>query len=125
MPGDLPPTAKTCRADDLLALALAAGRDVAEAAAAAGVSERTAYRRLADPAFKRRVAELRAGMVDRASGRLADGMADAAAALRDLLGHPDGRVRLGAARAMLEAGVRVREAAELEARLAALENARR
>ena len=37
-----------CNADDRLALELAAGREVAEAAKQAGIGERTAYRRLAD-----------------------------------------------------------------------------
>jgi hypothetical protein len=42
--------------DELLLSALAAGSTVEEAARTAGVSTRTAYRRLADPAFARRLA---------------------------------------------------------------------
>jgi hypothetical protein len=108
-------------ADDALALALAAGRTAREAAAACGLSERTAYRRLADPAFRRRADALRADLVDRALGRLADGMADAADTLRLLLGARSESVRLGAARALLEVGAKLRESVDLEQRLRAVE----
>jgi hypothetical protein len=106
----------------VLALALAAGQTVRLAAEAAGVSERTATRRSADPAFRRRVGELRADMVARSVGRMAEGMSDAADVLRALLapGTPPA-VRLGAARSLLELGVRLRDSVEIEERLAALE----
>ena len=55
--------------DVVLAAALAAGEDVAAAAEAAKISERTAYRRLSDPQFKRLVSELRGRMVSRALGK--------------------------------------------------------
>jgi hypothetical protein len=105
-----------------LALALAAGLTVDAAAERAGVSVRTAHRRLADAAFRRRVGELRGHMVTRALGKLADGMTEAGDVLRALLG-PDTppAVRLGACRAMLELGVKLRESVELQERLAALE----
>lgn len=124
-PDDLPPPAEDCHdpADDLLAVALAAGREVAQAATDANVSERTAYRRLADADFRKRVNELRAAMVDRASGRLADSMADAATELRALLGSADERIRLAAAKGILETTIKVREATEVEARLLILEAA--
>jgi hypothetical protein len=87
-----------------------------------GLSERTATRRWGDPAFRRRVAELRGEMVARSLGRMADGMAEAADVLRALLdaGTPPA-VRLGAARALLELGVKLRESVELEERLRTLE----
>jgi hypothetical protein len=108
-------------ADDALALAVAAGRTLRKAAARAGVSERTAARRWADPAFRPRVAALRADLVRRALGRLAGGMAADADALRHLLGAASEPVRLGAACALLELGVRLRESVELEDRLRDLE----
>jgi hypothetical protein len=108
-------------ADEALALALASGLTVEAAAARAGVSARTAYRRRADPAFQQHAAELRAEMVQRAVGQLADGMADAAARLRELLRAEGESVCLGAARALLELGVKLRESTELQERLAALE----
>jgi hypothetical protein len=112
------------RNNDALALALAAGDSIAAAAAKAGMGERTAYRRLADPDFRRRVAELRAEMIGRALGKLADGMTEAADVLRQLLaGQTPPAVRLGAARSILELGVKLRESVELEQRVAALETA--
>jgi hypothetical protein len=60
-------------------------------------------------------------MVDKALGRLADAMTEAADVLRNLLASEDERVRLPAARALLELGVKLRESVELEERLAALE----
>jgi hypothetical protein len=110
-------------ADEALALGLATGQTLRAAAAAAGVAERTATRRWADLDFRRRVGELRGEMVTRALGQLADGMADAAGVLRQLLAAESEAVRLGACRAMLELGNKLRESVELEQRLAALEAA--
>jgi hypothetical protein len=67
------------------------------------------------------VASLRGELVGLALGKLADGMAEAAAGLRQLLGAQSETVRLGACRALLELGVKLRESVELEARIAALE----
>jgi hypothetical protein len=108
-------------ADEALALALATGQTLRDAADATGIGERTATRRMADPAFRQRVAELRADMVQRSLGRMADGMSDAADKLRELLAAESESVRLGAARTLLELGVKLRESVELEARLADLE----
>jgi hypothetical protein len=112
---------KRRKGEAALLLALAGGRTVRAAARAAGVGERTAARRLADPAFRRQVAELRAEMVERALGRAARGMSAAADTLRQLLRAEKESVRLGAARALLELTVRLREGVELEQRLRALE----
>jgi hypothetical protein len=108
-------------ADDALAAAVAAGQTLRDAAAAAGVGERTATRRWADPTFRSRVARLRGDMVARSLGRLADSMAEAADVLRQLLAAKGESVRLGAARSLLELGVKLRESVELEERLCALE----
>ena len=110
-------------ADDTLAAELAAGKTVRDAAAASGVSERTAFRRLDDPAFAATVNRLRSQMVRSAAGRLADGMTEAAGVLRSLLADPDAHIRHKAAVKLLELGLKVGEAAELERRLADLEHA--
>src|SRR3954470_18818747 len=102
------------KGDAALVLALAEGRTVRDAARLAGVGERTATRRVADAGFRRRVIDLRAEMVARAVGQLADGMAEAAIALRGLLKSESEPTRLAAARAVLEIGNRLREAVELE-----------
>ncbi len=109
-------------ADEALALALAAGRTLRDAAVEAGIGERTAARRWSDPSFRRRVEELRADMVTRALGKLSDGMAQAGDVLRQLLApETPPAVRLGACRAMLELGVKLRETVDHEQRLQALE----
>ena len=107
--------------DEKLLLALACGATVENAARSAGVSERTAYRRLGDPAFQGAVKKARAEMVQRALGRLSDSATAAADALRRLLHAEAESVRLGAARSILELGTKLRDAAELEERLRALE----
>jgi hypothetical protein len=110
-------------ADDRLALELATGKTVADAAAAAGVSERTAYRRLDDPEFRGRLTVLRGEMVRRAAGRLADGSTNAAETLTALLSAKSEAVRLGAARSILELGTKLRDSTEIEERIVALEDA--
>ena len=108
-------------ADDVLAAALAAGKSHREAAAAAGVSEKTTYRRLQDPAFRARVAELRSAMTAKALGRLTDGMTAASDALNKLVSHRDPNVRHKAATKVIELALKVRDQAELEERLARVE----
>jgi hypothetical protein len=83
--------------DDALLLALASGQTVRDAARSAGIGERTAGRRTADPDFRRRVAELRAELIGRALGKMADGMTAAADTLRTLLAAAADSVKLGAA----------------------------
>ncbi len=109
-------------ADEPLLLALACGATVEAAAQKAGVSPSTVYRRLGEPAFQQRLRDLRADMVQRTGGMLT---AAAGEAVKTLLALQKDSVppatRLGAARAVLELGMKVRETAELEQRLAALE----
>lgn len=107
--------------DDALAVALAAGKSLRDAAAAAGMAERTATRRWADTAFRRRVAALRADMMALALGQVSDGMVDAAATLRKLLKAKNESVRLGACRTLLDLGVKLRDSVELEERFTELE----
>jgi hypothetical protein len=109
------------RADDALALALAAGATLEQAAEQSKVSLRTACRRLEDPAFTARVAEFRTAMVDRAVGFLAAGMSTAASTLWHLVSSRNERVALTAARAVLELAVKIRESTEMEQRLVRLE----
>jgi hypothetical protein len=112
------------KAEDALLLALACGATAESAARQCRVSERTVFRRLADPDFRRRLQELRADMVLRTSGALTAASTESVRTLLELQKPThSGTVRLGAARAILEIGMRLREVVELEARLAALEAA--
>ena len=108
--------------DDRLALLIAAGKRVVDAAEEVGVSRRTAYRRHAHPEFRKKIRELRREMFDQALGTLAEAGVQAVGALKFLLGSADERVRLNAAKATLQLGVQLREQLELDQRLAALED---
>ena len=108
-------------ADDALVLALATGKSVPDAAKSCDVSERTVYRRLDSPEFCKKVRALRAKMLDQAAGRTIDAMADAADVLRNLLNARSESVALGAARTILESGVNLRYAVDLEERVATVE----
>lgn len=108
--------------DEAILLALACGATYANAAQQAGVHERTVRRRMANPAFVARLRHLRGEMLERAGGAL---VAAAMKSVQTLLSLQDMNqppaVRLGAARAVLEIGLKIREVAELEVRLRELE----
>jgi hypothetical protein len=110
------------RGDQALIAALAAGSSVEEAAARAGVSRRTAYRRLADPGFQRRLVGARDELVTEALGELVASAGAAVARLRDLLDARDDRIKLGAAKALLDQLLRIRETVTLAERVSALEH---
>ncbi|WP_020473435.1 hypothetical protein [Zavarzinella formosa] len=108
--------------DDLLLLALACGASYDAAASKAGTSVTTVKRRLQDPVFRARLRELRGEMFQRATSMLTASAVEAVRTLVDLMKHESPHAtRLGAARAVLELGVRLRETAELQDRIARLE----
>ena len=118
-----PPAKTRRRGNHTLLMALACGATVAQAAAKAGISERTAYRRLADPAFRARIETLRAEMVQRAAALLIAAAIHAAKTLIDLQNSATpAAVRRRAARDILELSERLRERTVVEKRLAALQN---
>jgi hypothetical protein len=108
--------------EDPLLLALACGATVDAAARQCGLSDRTVYRRLQDPEFQKRLERLRADMIQRSAGMLT---AAAGEAVRTLLSlqkdATPAAVRLGAARAILEIGIKLRQMVEIEQRLAEVE----
>jgi hypothetical protein len=108
--------------EDALLSALACGATAEAAAKQCGVSDRTVYRRMEDPGFKARLRDVRADMVRRSAGMLTAAAGEAIRALLALLKESaPPTVRLGAARAVLEIGIKVRELAELEAEMQELE----
>lgn len=119
--GDGEPEPVRPSGDDELILFLAAGASVREAAERAGIGERTVYRRLADADFRRSVSEARGRLFDVALGKLAGIATKAADTLGRLMESDKPSVALGAAKAALELGPRLREATELEERLNRLE----
>lgn len=110
--------------DEQLALAIASGLSVDEAAAKLGVSRTAAFRRWRDPAVKQRVAQLRQEMSDRAVGLLAESLCEAVTTLKQLMrdGKTDS-LRLKAADRLLETGLKAAVMAQLEQRIAELEAA--
>jgi hypothetical protein len=112
---------RASRSDELLLSRLAAGETVERAARAAGLSPRTAYRRLADPQFAQRLARTRDELISNALGELVASAEDAVVTLRALLSASDERVRLAAAKTTLDQLLRLRETLTLSQRLAALE----
>jgi hypothetical protein len=94
-------------ADAILAAALAAGRTMASAAEAAGVCTKTASRRLADPAFRRLVADLKREATGRAIALLAENAAGAVVELTKLsTGSASEKIRLVASKAVIELALR-------------------
>src|SRR5262245_30888549 len=109
--------------DRELLQALACGATVEHAARKAGVSERTAYRRLANPGFCRQLRALRTEIVLRTAAMLTGASMASVKVLVDLQSDVavPAAVRRRSARDVLEMGVKFRETTELEERLAAIE----
>ena len=118
----MPQRGRRRRADDMLLRALACGATTDAAAQKANVGVATVYRRLKDTDFMDRLQKIRSDMVQRTSGLLTAAGTEAIKTLVALMQPSNsGSVRLGAARAVLEIGTKLRESVELEQRIAALE----
>jgi glutamate racemase len=108
-------------ADVALIAALAAGQTTRAAAETAGVSERTATRRLADATFRAAVVEARTELLRQAVGVLAAKATAAAEGLEQLLTADSEQVRLGACRSLLEFALKGTDMFALEERLRVVE----
>ena len=97
--------------DELLALALAQGLSVRQAAKAAGVSERTAHRRRKDVKLQRRVKGLRHAEFQRVAGQISMAAQEAVPALCELLKSEKESTRLQAVRIALQS-IRLRDSIE-------------
>src|SRR6516165_5042303 len=111
-------------AEQVLLTALAFGATVENAARKAGIGERTAYRRLADPDFRARLSQARQEAVVRTAGMLTGAAVGSVKTMVDLQQDASvpAAVRRGAARDVLEMAVKYRESAEMEQRVAAIED---
>lgn len=110
-------------ADALLVQALAGGMSMAAAARACNLNEKTVRRRMADDGFRRRVGEARGQLLEQASAQMLARLAGAGQVLQDLLAAESEQVRLGAARAIAQLALALRNAHEIEQRITALEQA--
>lgn len=111
-------------ADEFFIQGMAFGKTVTAAAKEAGISERTAYRRLQDPEVKEQVRDMRSRLTEIALDRLTRSADPATQTLFQLLGAESDHVKLGAVRTILDKMVSVRNHCELESRLFESELAR-
>ena len=108
-------------ADEIIALSIASGMTSGEAAKVAKVSERTVASRLNDAGFNKLVRKHRRTMTDRAVGMLSEGMTQSAQVLIAALKSENERVRIKAARDVIELRLKVADLSRLQDRLADLE----
>ena len=108
--------------DEVLIEALGRGATQAEASKLAGCAVRTVARRLDDPQFVRRVDASREGLLEAGAAKLGDLIGLATSTLRELLADDvPPQIRLGSAKAVLDASLKLRDSLLLEKRLTALE----
>jgi hypothetical protein len=113
---------KKRNSDHALLIAIACGATVEAAARQLGISERAAYRRMEKPEFQRELNQLRSDMVQRAAAMLTAAAMESVKTLLELLKSGVApSTRLGAARSIIELGVKLREVVDLEQRILALE----
>lgn len=113
---------KTAGSNENLLIALACGSTVEVAAAKSGIAIRTVYRRLEDPDFRKQLQDFRANMVERSSAMLTAASMEAVKTLLSLMERSiPHATRLGASRAVIELGLKLRDLLEVEQRLDALE----
>lgn len=106
---------------DAVALALASGQSVRQAALTCKVGERTIHRWQATlPAFAARVRHLRSSLFEEALGKLAAAQVKAASVLTDLLDSENENIRRQTSRDLCSLGLRAHEVHDLAAEVADL-----
>src|SRR4051794_909052 len=121
----MPKERRGSKAHEDLALAVARGIPLARWAKENGVAERTCRDWAAKPEFKAMVEIYRRRIVDRLVGQIVDGSTKAVRRLNRLMDDPSPTVRLSAARAILDRVIPVVEYADIERRIAKLEETAR
>jgi hypothetical protein len=107
--------------DSLLALALASGVSIADAATQAEVGRTTIYRKLENPEFRRLVAEYRDRLIATSLGRIADNLTRGAEVLAQMLDSPKEAMRIRAARTLISLGMKLRDSVDLTMRMREVE----
>jgi hypothetical protein len=109
-------------ADPVIFATLLCGATADQAAAKAGVHVRTVRRRLANPAFRRKLNRLRSELRMRTADQLSAAGTEAVRTMIHLMNSTNPpNTRLGAARAVVELGMKTNEHADVSVRLAELE----
>ncbi len=103
--------------------ALAAAGSVREAAALAGIGERTAWRYLGLPDVRAELGRIQDGVLSEATAACIRGMSGALATLESVMADPmaSASARVAAARAILDAAARLAELQTFAQRIAKLE----
>lgn len=118
-------TATSDNSKELLAVAVASGKAIKDAAVEIGLSASRAYHITASDEFKYRVADIRREILDAAVGRLNEAAIKAVSALVSILDTGEDKDKIVAAKAILSSLGPISELAELRARLDRLERSRR
>jgi hypothetical protein len=109
------------RDEPLFLLLLARGYSVRAAARRANIPRNTAQRKASKPAFRKKVDALRDELVRRALGRMVGAQGKAAGTLKELLSAESEKTRLGAAKAILDTTLKLRDQVGVVERLNALQ----
>jgi hypothetical protein len=107
-----------------LAVLLATGMKVVDAAKQLGIGTRTAFNWLSDRSYRVYIDTLTSNILEEAMARLIGHATRAVDAMADLLDNADPAIRLRASVAVLETIARFRQNVEFERRIAALEDRR-
>jgi len=118
-------TATSDNSKELLAVAVASGKAIKDAAVEIGLSVSRAYHITASDEFRYRVADIRREILDAAVGRLNEAATKAVSALVSILDTGEDKDKIVAAKAILSSLGPISELAELRARLDRLERSRR
>lgn len=101
-------------ANEMVALALARGATIEEAAELSGVNRMTIFRRLKTPEFREQVAALKRRILEEALATLQSGATKASKKLHDLADSPDEKIALGAAKEIISLTLKARQIDGLE-----------
>jgi HAMP domain-containing protein len=116
-------TTKKSRFQKNLAVEVALGSSIRDAAKTIGCSEQTAYNLSCDSSFQTRVAEIRSESVSAAVGKLSRAVGRAVDVLEALLDSEDSKDRFNAAKTILQTLAPLSELGELRRRIDQLEQA--
>ena len=110
--------------DEKIIAALLSATTNVEAARAAGLSTTQLYNRMRHPAFKEKLSEARARLLDGATAALQARMGEAVDTMTAVMHDPDApaQTRLNAAEAVLRNSLKLSERSDVMARLEALEH---
>ena len=115
---------KDSRKADKLLQALMTHRTIAQAAKAAGLSERTAYDYLSQPQFQARYRQARDDVIRGLTNHLRERMNEAVDVIGEIMTDPENKAadRLSAAKAILDYKAKYNEQLDVLERLTALES---